>query len=257
MAKIDMTGQKCGRLLVIEEAPKDPNIKSRVIRWRCKCDCGNEVIVAGPNLRNGNTKSCGCLQKEITSNMKRMNLEGAIFGKLTVLYRLELPFNGHTVWHCKCECGNECDIFGTNLVRGLTRSCGCTWHNSFGVQQIAKLLQEFGIPYRAEEKEQINGTNYYWDFIIRPDTPDFWIIEYDGEQHFKSGSESGWNTKENLKKTHQRDTIKNNFAFENNYILIRIPYTRIITMEDLLPETSQFIVNKYNIDDYYKRNGYE
>ena len=34
--------------------------------WECQCDCGNIVYVNGTSLKNGNTKSCGCLAKELT-----------------------------------------------------------------------------------------------------------------------------------------------------------------------------------------------
>ena len=38
----------------------------------CKCDCGNEKIISGHCLRTGNTKSCGCLQKEIVGKQRRL-----------------------------------------------------------------------------------------------------------------------------------------------------------------------------------------
>ena len=53
----DLTGQKFGHLLVIRKTPLRQN---RLVMWMCKCDCGNEVIVQGQNLRNGHSKSCGC-----------------------------------------------------------------------------------------------------------------------------------------------------------------------------------------------------
>lgn len=62
MKKIEMTGKKFGRLVVIKEAME--RSKDRRVCWVCKCDCGNEITVDGKSLRNGNTKSCGCLQKE-------------------------------------------------------------------------------------------------------------------------------------------------------------------------------------------------
>lgn len=58
---IDMTGQRCGRLTVIERAATD---KDRRATWKCRCDCGNEITVRGKELRNGDTRSCGCLQKD-------------------------------------------------------------------------------------------------------------------------------------------------------------------------------------------------
>ena len=63
MAKIkDITGKKFERLLVIEIAE---NKKGR-IKWLCRCDCGNNIIVPGCQLKNGHTKSCGCYEKEQT-----------------------------------------------------------------------------------------------------------------------------------------------------------------------------------------------
>lgn len=55
---VDLTGKKIGRLTVMEQAGRD---KSYNVIWRCRCDCGNEAIVNGHYLRQGKTKSCGCL----------------------------------------------------------------------------------------------------------------------------------------------------------------------------------------------------
>lgn len=64
---IDITGKKYGRLTVVKIG--EPLIKKngkKENRWVCKCDCGNpdEILVLGYNLKNGNTKSCGCLHHE-------------------------------------------------------------------------------------------------------------------------------------------------------------------------------------------------
>ena len=60
--KIDLTGQRFGRLLVIREAGRDRWGK---VTWLCKCDCGNEIVVSGDNLRREHTQSCGCLSREL------------------------------------------------------------------------------------------------------------------------------------------------------------------------------------------------
>lgn len=66
MSKLkDITGHKFNRLTVVSRAENSKNGKAM---WLCKCDCGNTLIVWGSNLRNGHTKSCGCLQKEKTTN---------------------------------------------------------------------------------------------------------------------------------------------------------------------------------------------
>ena len=59
--KIDMTGRPLGRLLVIEECGRDARGE---VLWRCRCECGNEVIVRGRHLRNEDTTSCGCYRRE-------------------------------------------------------------------------------------------------------------------------------------------------------------------------------------------------
>ena len=61
----DLSGQRFGRLLVIERTPK-----AYPFHWSCRCDCGRMVVVSGSNLKN--TKSCGCwgleVQRERTKN---------------------------------------------------------------------------------------------------------------------------------------------------------------------------------------------
>lgn len=52
--------ERFGRLLVTERAPN----RGTASRWVCKCDCGNTVEVFGSSLRQGKTKSCGCLRTE-------------------------------------------------------------------------------------------------------------------------------------------------------------------------------------------------
>lgn len=71
---IDLTGDRFGRLVVIERADNDrkifrnPDGSVRRItnypRWKCKCDCGKIVTVYGHHLRAGLTKSCGCYRAD-------------------------------------------------------------------------------------------------------------------------------------------------------------------------------------------------
>lgn len=67
---IDLTGQIFDRLTVIEYMGRD---KYRNSIWLCLCDCNNEKIVSGYNLKRGNTKSCGCLQIEIITKVGKNN----------------------------------------------------------------------------------------------------------------------------------------------------------------------------------------
>lgn len=64
----DISGQKFGRLTAIRLADSS---KVKSIKWLCVCDCGKEKDIFGINLRSGLTQSCGCIQKEKTSNIHR------------------------------------------------------------------------------------------------------------------------------------------------------------------------------------------
>ncbi len=65
---IDLSRLEFGRLTVIKRVANTGYGKSHpngVPTWECRCDCGNVVNVMGGHLRRGDTKSCGCLQREI------------------------------------------------------------------------------------------------------------------------------------------------------------------------------------------------
>ena len=60
-AKLELTGQKFGRLTVLSESHQN---KYGGWYWNCECDCGNMTVVSVGHLRDGHTKSCGCLNRE-------------------------------------------------------------------------------------------------------------------------------------------------------------------------------------------------
>ena len=242
--KIDLTGQRFGRLLVLKEVEKNSLGK---IQWLCKCDCGNTTITTTQCLRAGETKSCGCLQKEQITQLGKSqakNLTGQKFGKLTALYPTNERKHKCVVWHCKCDCGNECDVIGSLLVNHNTSSCGCLG-KSKGEYLISQLLQQYNIKF---EEQKSFSSCYFIDknHLLKFD---FWVnnsylIEFDGEQHQKPTS--GWNNITNFQQGVLRDDAKNNWCKKNNIPLIRIPYSQLnsLTIEDLMLETTTFQINK-------------
>lgn len=62
----DETGNRYGRLVVLEYAGTRPNHRGGAV-WKCRCDCGNETVVWSGSLRGGDTRSCGCLSRELSS----------------------------------------------------------------------------------------------------------------------------------------------------------------------------------------------
>jgi len=121
-AFIDLTGNRYGRWMVLERTGNDKRGRAR---WLCRCDCGNEKIVAGASLRSGASRSCGCLQKERASRAGFVDLTGHRYGRLTVVKRMASNKHGQTTWLCKCNCGNEVIVLSNNLRSGNTKSCGC------------------------------------------------------------------------------------------------------------------------------------
>jgi hypothetical protein len=302
--KIDLTNQKFNMLTVIEEVPHK---KGEGIKWRCKCDCGNETIAIGSELRSGHKKSCGCLKYKIkniqnqrfgkiiairptlerdssgsviwecqcdcgkifktsahklsTGNTKscgcerikklieynhtRMNnIQNQKFGLLTALYINGTNNNKSIIWHCKCDCGNECDVSNRDLLTGNTKSCGCQRNNSYGEQRIIQLLKENHISF---ESEKTFGTCRFLDThaLARFDfyVDNKYLIEFDGVQHIKEGKGVFDNPKK-FTITQEHDRYKNQWCKDNNIPLIRIPYTQYnnLCIEDLLLETSKFII---------------
>lgn len=64
MGKIDLTGQRFGRLVVQYDTGKRSGTN---VLWCCVCDCGAVVEVQSSNLKNEHTKSCGCYRREVSS----------------------------------------------------------------------------------------------------------------------------------------------------------------------------------------------
>ena len=135
----DLTGQKFGRLVVIEQAESSRSLNGKNrIRWRCQCDCGNDTTVIGSNLISGSIKSCGCFRREHMSKKQFKNLIGQKFGRLTVLEFVKID-SGHAVWKCLCNCGNKLNVLSNNLRNGNTKSCGCLRHKDLQNQKFGRL----------------------------------------------------------------------------------------------------------------------
>lgn len=67
MKLIDLTGQRFGRLVVVERAES----KGKRTMWKCLCDCGNTKVVEAGNLKTGHTTSCGCVWQEVVPETNR------------------------------------------------------------------------------------------------------------------------------------------------------------------------------------------
>lgn len=101
--KIDLTGQRFGRLVVLCEDHSHGKLM-----WRCRCDCGNEVLALSGNLRKeyGGTKSCGCRHKEIKDDVWRLKLSHGLLTTNPKLYNsvrshfkyIRTNYSGYKEW---------------------------------------------------------------------------------------------------------------------------------------------------------------
>ena len=110
---IDLVDHRYGRYTVIRRAES----KGGHTRWLCRCDCGTEKVVAGHSLRCGDSKSCGCLQREIA-----MAKGYAMVTQRSGLYKLQ---PGHCAW-CHADytgrvyqrfCTPDCQSIADNVAR--------------------------------------------------------------------------------------------------------------------------------------------
>lgn len=120
----DLSGRTFGRWTVLH---RDPSRKTKncSVYWACLCECGSEKSVSAASLKSGDSKSCGCLSREITSALNRSTKgrvieAGETFAMLTVVTRRESP---QPLVHCRCECGNLKSIRVGSW--GYVQSCGC------------------------------------------------------------------------------------------------------------------------------------
>lgn len=215
--RTNLYGQRFERLTVLDWEGQG--------KWLCQCDCGNFVSVQTDNLKSGNTKSCGCLQKERTSEVSFKSLVGERFGKLLVLERVENNRFGHICYRCKCDCGGETIVDAANLRNGNTNSCGCI--KSKGEMIINNWLQEHNIPYQpqysVDEIVLDSGRRPFFDFAIFDKNNNLrCLIEYNGKQHYEATG--GWNTEGCFQITQNRDKQKANWCKKLNIPLYIISY---------------------------------
>ena len=113
-------GYRAGQLTVEAETAER---KSRYTVWRCRCDCGGEVLLDTRYLQRGTITDCGC-RTRVKPGTK--DLTGQRFGQLTALHPTQKRTkSGAVIWACRCElCGAERMIASTELLSGNTKSCG-------------------------------------------------------------------------------------------------------------------------------------
>jgi hypothetical protein len=117
----NLVGKRFTRLGVTQE---NGRIRRRVA-WLCKCDCGILVTVTSDHLHSGDTKSCGCYNREMASERIIKDLAGQRFGSLKVIKQNGRSKGQFVKWLCDCICNTKITVTSRNLLSGNTESCGC------------------------------------------------------------------------------------------------------------------------------------
>ncbi|MEE0800422.1 MAG: AP2 domain-containing protein [Gemmiger sp.] len=123
MRGADLTGQRFGKLVVVEKAGSGPN---GYAQWRCRCDCGREILAESRDLRRGARQDCGCM-----GSKPRRDLRGRKFGQLEAEEPTDARTpDGDVIWRCRCGCGNVVEVSSRDLLRGRKQDCGCGLNRS-------------------------------------------------------------------------------------------------------------------------------
>lgn len=157
---INEVGNKYGKLIVLEKVPR-PEGRPAGAYWLCQCECGNQKVIRGADLRAGSVNSCGCLYGKHSI----IDETGKHYGKLTVISQTENREFGSVKWLCKCECGNYCEVAGDALRQGQTQSCGCLIKERSREANLKNIAgQKFGklTVLEIDEQTSIEKGRVFW-----------------------------------------------------------------------------------------------
>lgn len=220
-AREKMTGQRYGRLVVIEEYIKQKKVQ-------CICDCGKILVLRRGDVLSGHTQSCGCLQSERASKSNTKDQSGRV-SKNGIRFIRPIEKVGKGVWVYECECplcGSLFNAIPARIKSDHVQSCGCMprMHLSRAHVMIDNYLKEHGVDYEKEYSfpDCKNKKVLRFDFAIFCNDSIVGVCEYDGEQHFRSidffGGEKAF---EEMK---IRDKKKDDYCKKHNIPMLRLNY---------------------------------
>ena len=160
--RTDISGQKFGKLTAIKEVEDD---EKGLSQWLFSCECGTKLIlgkysVSHPNNPRTNCGKCVSHTNKGTGRRYR-DITGQRFGKLLAIKRLE-SVNEISKWFCKCDCGNEIEVFLSSLTNKKYPRINCSCDLlGFGALDIKG--QKFG-NLTAIKPTRKTKTQRYWLF---------------------------------------------------------------------------------------------
>lgn len=130
--RVIVIGKKFGRLTPYEKVlRRTPKGKSEIF-YKCRCDCGNDIITRKAVLVKGIKTDCGCVNKP-----KKYKYIGERYGKLVVKERIDVG-DGYYKYQCQCDCGKEVVLPLVAFVGNDKANCGC---DSFNKKEIVGTIR--------------------------------------------------------------------------------------------------------------------
>lgn len=265
-----VVGEKINKLTLKERRQLEN--KRNQWEWICDCDCGTkDVHVLEYRLKNeklgidDNVGSCGCIRREKTNLGNKGNNKGTVETRYKYFTAGGCPIVAETPYRdnnrskvIMAECPQCGRIFPT-VSRSRGESCGCLSgrtpnkledyilkrnFKSINEREIGKLLDKHAFPFEPHKtfSDLIDEAFLPFDFFV----DNKYVLEYDGEQHFKQISFYDYEY------THKHDLMKNEYCFTHNIPIIRIPYDTEYTVDDLVLETTRFLLTPENEKEYYE-----
>lgn len=276
-----VAGLRVGKLTV-----NGPGSKPKY--WKCTCDCGEVTEKRADNIKAGalrggpfaqSNKGCRSCGKEACnkSGIKNRNTKGMIQSKHTdknvggaeIIAETDYidMSNRSTIIVCKCQ---RCGYPFYTTKRSESTTCGCgngiprktldefvkqRGCRSKGELKIAEFFDSLHIPYIQEKKfmDCADTNPLPFDFyLVSPQFGPF-VVEFDGEQHFKPSEFFGGEAKFQIQRKH--DLMKNRYCWSHGIRIIRIPTLDFQPNLDLSLAHTRFEITPENEQEYYKKYG--
>jgi hypothetical protein len=166
-ARIEMIGRKFGQLYIFQEL--EPTVADRF--FKARCDCGNEIRASGKHLRDGHTKSCGCLRKTLPGPPRLQTPQLPDGGLTQELLKSLLSYDRNSgEWRWKVRTAYRVNV---GELAGTINALGYHAITIFGEFYLAHRLAWFYVtgmwPDREIDHKDLNRSNNAWS-NLRPST---------------------------------------------------------------------------------------
>lgn len=221
------------------------NYENGFSKIKLLCSCG-DVFYSSPVYILRNKKyQCDKCGREKSNESKRIGYDKVKkeieSHDCKILTKREEYKNTHDKIRLRCKCGKEFETSFDVMRSNNKYQCNdCGYKNakvSKGEERITEYLEHNKIIFKSQYsfEDCKYKQKLRFDFAVFDENSNLaFLIEFDGEQHFRAFDYYGGDDKFELVK--KRDEIKNNYCKNNNIKLIRIPYNKIDNIHNILKE---------------------